>query len=300
MSPSNSIYGWLLCLCHDPCGGEPLVIYTRKQKMTQEYRRRAYCPHLQTHFLRAVLNSLAQHCEGGCGSSSASPCTPCPTVLPSTWQPSPNPSHLRSSQTEKESRTMVGHTKFLAEFLPGFWEHKTTQISTAPLTCAAMQQGEDNKTRALCVRPFGGPHLRVGGGESPVEKAKEWQWGEGSEGKTGRRGTGPGGGSWEGSRVKWGKQQLPFRCVGSRIRKLRVGVQSKQGVMPITWERLLEAGPLFLLGEGWPFRSRVRLFQIPFCLNGQVNNTASYPLSLTRSRPSRTLWVYKHVTFSSY
>lgn len=39
------------------------VIYIGKQKMAQESRRAAY-PHLQTHFLGVILNSLALHCNG--------------------------------------------------------------------------------------------------------------------------------------------------------------------------------------------------------------------------------------------
>lgn len=44
--------------------------------------------------------------------------------------------------------------KFLAEFLPGFWEHQPIQISMALLTYVAMEEGSDNKTRALLSLDF--------------------------------------------------------------------------------------------------------------------------------------------------
>lgn len=73
-----------------------------------------------------------------------------------TLQPHPEPSQLGSnpslpqfSQTEKDSITKVEPMTFLSEFLPGFWKHTPIQIFAAILIYAAMQQGDDHKTRAL-------------------------------------------------------------------------------------------------------------------------------------------------------
>lgn len=55
--------------------------------------------------------------------------------------------------------------KFLAEFLPGFREYKPIQIFVALLTYAAMQQGNDNKTRALLSLVFLNPRPQYGEAE---------------------------------------------------------------------------------------------------------------------------------------
>lgn len=49
--------------------------------------------------------------------------------------------------------------------------------------------------------------------------------------------------------MKWGKQQLPFRCVGSRIRKLRARVQNKQGVTPATMGEAVRGRSPLLAGR---------------------------------------------------
>lgn len=61
--------------------------------------------------------------------------------------------------------------KFLVEGLPAFWECQPIQISEALLTYAAMQEGSDNKTRALLSLDFVNPGFSVGGRRKLVKEA---------------------------------------------------------------------------------------------------------------------------------
>lgn len=190
----------------------------QKEKTTQEYRRAHYPP--ATHFLGVLLNSLAQHRKGVSWTRSTMPYPSLPPPPPPQPHLRPlqlwsNPSLPQSSQTEKESLTKVEHTEFLSEFLPGFWEHKPIQIFVATLTYAAMQQGEDNKTRALLSLAFRSPPW--GRRRKPGQESKRVADGRQLWEERGARGQYPGGVSWKSAPHEVGEQQQPFRCVGSKV-----------------------------------------------------------------------------------
>lgn len=88
-------------------------------------------------------SSCAQYCKEG--SANHTPTTPYSTLHPLPYCPTLNlttvlsPLPPWSSQTEKESLMKVAC----------LWEHKPVQTFVAVLTYAAMQQGDDQTTRAL-------------------------------------------------------------------------------------------------------------------------------------------------------
>lgn len=93
---------------------------------------------------------------------------------------------------------------FLSEFLPGFWKHRPIQIFAAILIYAAMQQGDDHKTRALLNPVLLSCRPQCGRQRKPGQESQRMTRGERALQRGERRCRGAGPWGWAGRAPTWG------------------------------------------------------------------------------------------------
>lgn len=120
--------------------------------------------------------------------------------------------------------------KFLSEFLPGFWKRTPIQIFVAILIYAAMQQGNDNKTRALLSPVLLSPRPQCGRRRKLGQESKRVSRGvRALRGKGVPRGSGPGGVNRKSSCIKAGSRAATATQVcPSKTCKLCEKLQNEQ------------------------------------------------------------------------
>lgn len=187
--------------------------------------------------------------------------------------------------------------KFLSEFLPGFWKRTPIQIFVAILIYAAMQQGNDNETRALLSPVLLSPRPQCGRRRKLGQESKRVSRGVRTlRGKGVPRGSGPGGVNRKSSCIKAGSraataiQVCPSKtcklCVKLQMNR-RVHTSQRMRVTPVTVGESVRS-KFFLLAEKRMVLPELHMASCDsVCLNCQVNNTTVPPSSLTRPRPSR-------------